>query len=252
MFGPICPANIGFCAAGLCLLALGAGSLQAEPGQPVAPAAPRAATAATRAVLAEAAKSLPAEDGVDFEFSRRGFIATWPEQIIRQANGKPSFDLSANDFIEGPAPDTVNPALWRQNRVLRAEGLFRLAPGLYQVRNFDNSNVTFIETPKGWIVIDPLTVEEVAKAAFDLLKKHVADKPVLAVIYAGPSARTVPTTEELWLALNQGKIREAMADAPQVARRARAFHWPLEFPDVMQRGGFDAVVGNPPWEKYTT
>lgn len=159
--------------AGLCLLALGAGSLQAEPGQPVASAAPRAATAATRAVLAEAAKSLPAEDGADFEFSRRGFIATWPEQIIRQANGKPSFDLSGNDFIEGPAPDTVNPALWRQNRVLRAEGLFRLAPGLYQVRNFDNSNVTFIETPKGWIVIDPLTVEEVAKAAFDLLKKHV-------------------------------------------------------------------------------
>lgn len=66
---------------------------------------------------------------------------------------------------------------------------------------------------------------------------------------AGPSARTVPTTEELWLALNQGKIREAMADAPQVARRARALHWPLEFPDVMQRGGFDVVLGNPPWER---
>lgn len=66
---------------------------------------------------------------------------------------------------------------------------------------------------------------------------------------AGPSARTVPTTEELWLALNQGKIREAMADAPQVARVARAFHWPLEFPDVMQRGGFDVVLGNPPWER---
>ncbi|WP_030539563.1 N-6 DNA methylase [Sphingobium sp. DC-2] len=65
---------------------------------------------------------------------------------------------------------------------------------------------------------------------------------------AGPSARTVPTTEELWLALNQGKIREAMANAPQVARRARALHWPLEFPDVMQRGGFDVVLGNPPWE----
>lgn len=66
---------------------------------------------------------------------------------------------------------------------------------------------------------------------------------------AGPSARTVPTTEELWLALNQGKIREAMADAPQVARRACAFHWPLEFPDVMQQGGFDVVLGNPPWER---
>ncbi|MFY0622721.1 MAG: N-6 DNA methylase [Pelagimonas sp.] len=66
---------------------------------------------------------------------------------------------------------------------------------------------------------------------------------------AGPSARTVPTTEELWMALNQGKIRQAMMDAPKAARRARALHWPLEFPDVMQRGGFDVVLGNPPWER---
>ncbi|MCC1492740.1 N-6 DNA methylase [Cognatishimia sp. F0-27] len=65
---------------------------------------------------------------------------------------------------------------------------------------------------------------------------------------AGPSARTVPTTEELWMALNQGKMRQAMVDAPKAARKARAFHWPLEFPDVMQRGGFDAIIGNPPWE----
>lgn len=90
---------------------------------------PRDATAATRAVLTEAAEDLPAEDGQDFEFARRGFIATWPDSVIRRENGKPAFDLAGNDFIEGPAPDTVNPALWRQNRVLRAEGLFRLAPG---------------------------------------------------------------------------------------------------------------------------
>jgi hypothetical protein len=64
-----------------------------------------------------------------------------------------------------------------------------------------------------------------------------------------PSKRSVPTTEELWLALNQGKIRPAMEAAPAAARRARAFHWPLEFPDVMQRGGFDVVLGNPPWER---
>ncbi len=64
-----------------------------------------------------------------------------------------------------------------------------------------------------------------------------------------PSKRIVPTTEELWQVLNQGKIRESMTTAPQAARRARAFHWPLEFPDVMQRGGFDVVLGNPPWER---
>jgi hypothetical protein len=64
-----------------------------------------------------------------------------------------------------------------------------------------------------------------------------------------PSQRSVPTTEELWLALNQGKLRPSMETAPAAARRARAFHWPIEFPDVMQRGGFDVVLGNPPWER---
>ena len=165
------------------LLMLAAGSATAAP--PATSTAPvsRDATPATRAVLAEAARNLPPEDGQDFEFAQRGFIATWPESVIRQANGQPSFNLAGNDFVEGAVPSTVNPALWRQNKVMRAEGLFRLAPGLYQVRNFDNSSVSFIETPRGWIVIDPLTVEEVARAAFDLLKKHVADKPILAVIY---------------------------------------------------------------------
>ncbi len=87
-----------------------------------------------------------------------------------------------------------------------------------------------------------------AKAAADL---YVAAflLPKVGGAPAGASARTVPTTEELWLALNQGKIRQAMTDAPKAARRARAFHWPLEFPDVMQRGGFDVVLGNPPWER---
>ncbi|MCZ8133505.1 MAG: N-6 DNA methylase [Rhodobacteraceae bacterium] len=86
-----------------------------------------------------------------------------------------------------------------------------------------------------------------AKAAADL---YVAAflLPKVGGASAGTSSRTVPTTEELWLALNQGKIRPSMMEAPKAARRARAFHWPLEFPDVMQRGGFDVVLGNPPWE----
>lgn len=164
-------------------LAALAGQMPVRAQAPVPSLLAHDATPATRAVLAAAAKDLPPEDGQDFDFASRGFIATWPDSVIRQDNGKPSFDLAGNDFIEGPAPGTVHPALWRQNRVMRAEGLFRLAPGLYQVRNIDNSNVSFIETPRGWIVIDPLTVAEVARAAFDLLKKHVADKPVLALVY---------------------------------------------------------------------
>jgi len=43
---------------------------------------------------------------------------------------------------------------------------------------------------------------------------------------------------------------QAMAIAAEVARRQRFFHWELEFPDVFtaEREGFDALLGNPPWE----
>ena len=98
----------------------------------------------------------------------------------------------------------------------------------------------FKELRKGQAFVRATAAANLYVAAFLLPK--VGGAP------AGASARTVPTTEELWMALNQGTIRQAMTDAPKAARRARAFHWPLEFPDVMQRGGFDVVLGNPPWE----
>ncbi|WP_281968588.1 Eco57I restriction-modification methylase domain-containing protein [Roseovarius nanhaiticus] len=87
-----------------------------------------------------------------------------------------------------------------------------------------------------------------AKAACDLFVAAFL-LPKTGSAPTGPSERAIPTTEELWMALNQGKMRQAMVDAPKAARQARAFHWPLEFPDIMQRGGFDIVLGNPPWER---
>ena len=35
----------------------------------------------------------------------------------------------------------------------------------------------------------------------------------------------------------------------EMRARLRFFHWPLEFPDVLIVGGFDCVLGNPPWER---
>ena len=101
----------------------------------------------------------------------------------------------------------------------------------------------FEELRKGQAFVRATAAANLYVAAFLL--------PKVGGALAGASVRTVPTTEELWMALNQGKMREAMTDAPKAARRAHAFHWPLEFPDVMQRGGFDVVLGNPPWEKLT-
>jgi hypothetical protein len=37
--------------------------------------------------------------------------------------------------------------------------------------------------------------------------------------------------------------------ATQIANRESFFHWPLEFPIVYQNGGFDCILGNPPWER---
>ena len=87
-----------------------------------------------------------------------------------------------------------------------------------------------------------------ARAACDLFIAAFL-LPKTGAAPTGPSERAVPTTEEIWMSLNQGKIRNAMLDAPKAAREARVLHWPLEFPDIMQRGGFDVVLGNPPWER---
>ena len=74
--------------------------------------------------------------------------------------------------------------------------------------------------------------------------------------HAGPDglprrgAETVATSGTVWEWLRGvspfGPLFGAAIDA---ARSARAFHWPLEFPDIMQRDGFDVVLGNPPWER---
>ncbi|MCW1919229.1 N-6 DNA methylase [Rhodobacter sp. KR11] len=62
-------------------------------------------------------------------------------------------------------------------------------------------------------------------------------------------ARLVPTSEDLWQALDNGAVWGPLLGQASIARTARAFHWPLEFPDVFANGGFDAVLGNPPWER---
>ena len=80
-------------------------------------------------------------------------------------------------------PDTVNPSLWRQARLNLNHGLFKVTAGVYQVRGFDISNITFIEGETGYIVIDPLTSAEPAAAALALMREHRGDKPVTAVIY---------------------------------------------------------------------
>ena len=60
----------------------------------------------------------------------------------------------------------------------------------------------------------------------------------------------VPTMADL-IAWREGRaVRSQVAElAGELARRHRFFHWYIEFPEVYERGGFDCVLGNPPWER---
>ncbi|HQN51722.1 MAG TPA: MBL fold metallo-hydrolase [Phenylobacterium sp.] len=146
---------------------------------------PKDAALATLAAQAALLASLPAEDGVDFERARRGFIDTLPDARVETARGGVAWDLSPFDFQGGgaPAPDTVNPSLWRLAQLNLNHGLYKVTEGIYQVRGFDLSNITFVEGNEGFIVVDPLTSAEPAAAALALMRKHRGDKPVSAVIY---------------------------------------------------------------------
>jgi len=146
---------------------------------------PKPATDATKAANAKLLQELPFNDKTSFEAAHKGFIAPLPQNVLTGPNGNPIWDPAKYGFIkEGmAAPDTVNPSLWRQSQLINISGLFKVADGIYQVRNYDLSNMTIVEGKTGITVMDPLVSSETAKAALDLYFQHRPKKPVVAVIY---------------------------------------------------------------------
>jgi alkyl sulfatase BDS1-like metallo-beta-lactamase superfamily hydrolase len=128
--------------------------------------------------------ALPFHDTADFDNADRGFIAALSPCVIKAADGRVVWDNDAYGFLAGTAATSVHPSLWRQSTLAAKQGLYEVVPGIYQVRGFDISNVTFVEGDTGIIVIDPLVSTEVAAAALALYRTHRGgDRPVAAVIY---------------------------------------------------------------------
>lgn len=162
-------------------LSLAANAQQAQP------VATKPATEATKAANAAVLNELPFNDKADFEDAQRGFMAKPATLTIKSDKGAPVWDLEPYKqyiALDKPAPDTVNPSLYRNAQLNMQYGLFKVADRIYQVRGYDLSNITFVQGKTGWIVFDPLISAEPAKAALDLINEKVGKRPVTGVIYS--------------------------------------------------------------------
>jgi alkyl sulfatase BDS1-like metallo-beta-lactamase superfamily hydrolase len=143
---------------------------------------PKPATTYTAEENAAMLDRLPFSDTTDFDNARRGLIAAATGRIT-DASGRVVWDFDQWSFLEGEAPDTVNPSLWRQSQLNAIAGIFKVTDGIYQARGYDLSVATFLRTDTGWLIVDPLISVETMAAAYDAVRDHVEDLPVVGVIF---------------------------------------------------------------------
>ena len=131
-------------------------------------------------------KTLPFEDKRDFEEAKKGFVAAPPYKQIMAEAGNVAWDMGSYEFLlQGKDFDSIHPSLQRQAILNMAYGLYEVVPGkIYQVRGFDLANISFIKGDTGWIIFDPLTCKETARAALDLINEKLGKRPVTAVVYS--------------------------------------------------------------------
>ncbi len=159
----------------LCSCACAESSLNAEK---------KPATEITAQKNAEVYQLLDFSDEQESEFASRGFIAA-PETLTIQAeNGMTIWSQDAYSFVREneTAPDTANPSLWRNTRQNALYGLFQVTDDIYQVRGYDVSNITFIRSAHGWIVMDCASSRYTAAAALELFRSEMGSDPIVAIV----------------------------------------------------------------------
>ena len=144
----------------------------------------KGATANTERANAAVRQATTMNDKQDFEDATRGLMAQLKDPIVKAADGRVVWNTQRYEFVKGDPPATVNPSLWREQKLNTAAGLFKVVDGVYQIRGYDMANMTLVEGASGWIVIDTLFTEDVARAGLKLAMETLkSSKPVVAVIY---------------------------------------------------------------------
>ncbi|TCK00902.1 alkyl/aryl-sulfatase [Nocardia alba] len=143
-------------------------------------------SAATVAANVAATERYDMDNRADFTDARRGLIAELPGLVYSDADpDKVVYDPEELAYLteDAPCPDSVNPSLWRQSQLISLGGLYEVTKGIYQVRNNDIANLTVIEGDDGIVVVDCMAGVESAEQSMKMIREHITDKPVAAVIY---------------------------------------------------------------------
>ena len=129
---------------------------------------------------------LPFSDKRDFDEAKKGFIAEPPYKKIMADAGNVAWDMASYQWLlSGQDFASIHPSLQRQAVLNMAYGLYEVVPGrIYQVRGFDLANISFIKGDTGWIVFDPLTAKETARAALEFINEKLGKRPVVGVVYS--------------------------------------------------------------------
>ena len=144
----------------------------------------KGATANTERANAAVRQAMTMNDKQGFEDATRGLMAQLKDPIVKAADGRVVWNTQRYEFVKGDPPATVNPSLWREQKLNTAAGLFKVVDGVYQIRGYDMANMTLIEGASGWIVIDTLFTKDMARAGLKLAMETLkSSKPVVAVIY---------------------------------------------------------------------
>ena len=144
----------------------------------------KTATDITKAANETWYNKLNFEDEKEFENATRGLIEAPESVVIYDDDGNIVWSVDALGNVEGEAPETVNPSLWRNTQLNAYAGLFKVCDGIYQVRGYDMANTTFIKTDNGWVVFDVLMCKEDMEASLALMEKHFGKLDIKAILYS--------------------------------------------------------------------
>lgn len=126
----------------------------------------------------------------------------------------------------------------------------KLAQSLRAVRQLPEDTAAEIEAKRRRFdsaIQDP-SLQRFAEAADLYIAAFLTPKTVETA--RDQSNSLIPTTGDVQIKMRGDTVYgELLGLSRQLASEARAFHWPMEFPDIMNTGGFDVVIGNPPWER---